>query len=127
MIALRDEWHLRIADINVLDDHLDAGVQGFLDHVFYRLRLAVAHDDSLYAKRNCLLDLLALKSSVLLALEDVQIHAESFGLPRDSRLVGLEIVALRKITDESDFDPALVKWRRRALDTIGERKASHRG
>jgi hypothetical protein len=36
----------------------------------------MAHDDALHAERNRLLDLLALKSRVLLALEDMQIDAE---------------------------------------------------
>ena len=66
MTALRDERHLRIANINILDDYLDAGVDRLLNDVFYRLSLAMAHDDALHAERNRLLDLLALKSRVLL-------------------------------------------------------------
>ena len=120
MIALRDERHLRIADIDVLDDNLDAGVDRLLDHVFHRLRLAVADDDALHAERDRLLDLLALKRRVLLALEDVQIDAERLGLSRDAGLIGLEIVALREIADERDLDAALVERRRRALDAVGE-------
>ena len=52
MIALRDERHLRIANINILDDYLDAGVDRLLNDVFYRLKLAMAHDDALHAERN---------------------------------------------------------------------------
>ena len=107
MIALRDERHLRIANINILDDYLDAGVDRLLNDVFYRLSLAMAHDDALHAERNRLLDLLALKSRVLLALEDVQIDAEGLGLARGPRLIGLEIVALRKMADERDLTPPL--------------------
>ena len=67
----------------------------------------MAHDDALHAERNRLLDLLALKGCVLLTLKDVQIDAEGFSLPRDSRLIGLEIVALRKMADERDLTPPL--------------------
>ena len=119
VIALRDERHARIADINVLDHDLDAGVDSLLDHILHRFRLAVADDDALHAERDRLLDLLALKRGVLLALEDVQIDAKRFRLPRDARLIGFEIVALREIADERDLDAAFVEWRGRALDPIG--------
>ena len=120
VVALRDERHLGIADVDVLDDHLDAGVERLLDHVLDRLRLAVAHDDALHAERDRLLDLLALERGVLLALKDVQIDAERLGLARDAGLVGLEIVALRQIAHERDLDAALVERRRRALDSVSE-------
>jgi hypothetical protein len=94
MIALRHERHLGIANVNVLDDHLDAGVDSLLDHVFHRLRLAVADDDALHAERDRLLDLLALKGRVLLTLKDVQVDAKRLRLPSDARLIGFEIVAL---------------------------------
>ena len=112
---MRDQRHLWIADVNVLDDHFDAGVDRFLDDVFHRLRLAMAHNDALHAKRDRLLDLLALEGGVLLALEDVQIDAQRLGLTRNAGLIGLEIIALREIADERDFDAALVERRRRPL------------
>ena len=95
MIALRDQRHIRIADVEILDDDFDAGVDRLLNHVFHRLRLTMADNDAFHAESDRLFDLFALKGCVLLALKDVQIDAERLGLTRDAGLIGLEIVALR--------------------------------
>jgi hypothetical protein len=87
----------------------------------------VAHDDSLDAEPDGLLNLLALQRGVLLALENMQVNAQSLRLVRDSRFIGLEIVALREIADERNLDAALVERRRRALDAVGKCSASNCG
>ena len=47
MVVLRDLRHLRVVDRDVLDDDLDAGVEGFLDHVLERLGFAMGNQDAL--------------------------------------------------------------------------------
>ena len=81
----------------------------------------------LNAKIDRLLDLLALQGGVLLALENVQVDAERLGLPCDAGLVGLEIVALRKVADQGEFHAAFVERRRRARDAVGKGRYADAG
>ena len=119
VVALLDLRDLRIVEIDVEGDDLDALVERLLHDVAERFRQAVVDDDALDAEIDRLQDLLALLGGILAAGEDAQIDAERLGLRFGAGLIGLEEIAGGNVADQRHLDAALVEGRRRAGDAVG--------
>ena len=94
-----------------------------LRHVLQQFRQAVIDDDALHAEIDRLLHLVAFFRRVLAAGEDPEVDAERLGLRLGAGLIGLEEIARRNVADQRDLDAALVEWRRRTGDALGEGSA----
>ena len=119
MVALLDLRHLRIVEIDVEGDDLDALVERLLHDIAERFGHAMIDNDAFDAEIDRLQDLLALFRRVLAAGEDPQIDTKRLRLCLGAGLIGLEEIASRNVADQRQLDAALVERGRCAGDAIG--------
>ncbi|MNK90894.1 hypothetical protein D3C87_1109640 [compost metagenome] len=121
MIRLLDLRDLRIVEVHIESNDLDALIQRLLNHIRQRFRLAMIDDDGLNVEIDRLQDLLALLRRILSAGEYPQVGAQRPGLCFGAGLIGLEEIAGGNIADQCDLDAALVERVRRAFQSFRPR------